>query len=257
MTTTHRAVALQAESLTQRFGGLTALDDVTFEVEPGGVHGVIGPNGAGKTTLLNVLSGLQRPTSGTFRVGGDPAGGWPAHRIVREARLVRTFQTVRLFGSMTVRQHLEVASRAGASATSRSEQGAAVQESLERLRLVDVADEIAVELPYGTQRRVELARAISTKPRLLLLDEPAAGLTPEERRYLARDLKDLTDDDVTVVLIEHHMDLVKAVCQTACVLNFGRVISDGPIDHVMNDPVVIEAYIGSGPTRKSTTGGTS
>ena len=237
--------ALEVQGVTMRFGGLTALDDVCFEVPSGVVHGVIGPNGAGKTTLLNVLSGLQKPTAGTFTVHGDDAARWPAHRIVGRGGVVRTFQTVRLFSSMTVREHLVVAARAvgGSSAESRHDSVARV---LDRLSLTAVADAKAASLPYGLQRRLELGRALASGPRLLLLDEPAAGLNPEERRRLGKDITELATEGVTVVLIEHHMDLVQSVCGTATVLNFGAVIAGGAIAAVMREPAVLEAYLGSG-----------
>lgn len=239
------AVALETRGLTMRFGGLTALDDVCIEVRVGCVHGVIGPNGAGKTTLLNVLSGLQRPSSGTFFIDGADAGRWPAHRIVGRGRLVRTFQTVRLFSSMTVREHLIVAARAvhdGNSATRRE----SVDRALERLSLTSVADSAAASLPYGLQRRLELGRALASEPKILLLDEPAAGLNPEERRRLGQDIVEIAAEGLTVVLIEHHMDLVQRVCATASVLDFGSVIADGSTSQVMSEPRVIEAYLGSG-----------
>jgi len=232
---------LQIAGVTQRFGGLTAVDDVNISVAAGVIHGFIGPNGAGKTTLLNVISGLQRPTKGTVRVGPHLVTGWPGHQLVSKARLVRTFQTVRLFGSMTVSENVEIAAgtvHAGKRAHART------AEILQELGLTEHAHEPATALSYGLQRRVELARVMVADPAVVLLDEPAAGLSPTERHNLAQLLCVMRDRGITIVLVEHHMDLVHAVCETVTVLDFGAVISRGTPDQVTRDPKVLDAYLG-------------
>ena len=242
------SAAVELRGITQRFGGLVAVDDVSLSVEPGRVHGIIGPNGAGKTTLLNILSGLQKPTSGQVVVGGENVTRWRGHAYVTKARLVRTFQTVRLFSSMTVRENVMVAAQAVAPY---AEAVQSCREVLERLELTERADELAASMSYGLQRRVELARVLVADPKVVLLDEPAAGLSPSERSDLAELLRTMRDQGVTVVLVEHHMDLVHAVCEECTVLDFGRVISRGTADEVTADPAVLEAYLGGRHHRAS------
>jgi ABC-type branched-subunit amino acid transport system ATPase component len=233
------AVALR--EITQKFGGLSAVDDVSLSIERGTIHGIIGPNGAGKTTLLNIISGLQKPTHGTIHVGDHDVTRWKAHRYVTKAGLVRTFQTVRLFSSMTVRENVMVAARARRSATPADERVDAV---LRRLDLTSLQGDLAVSLPYGLQRRVEIARVLVAEPEVVLLDEPAAGLSPNERSDLANLLTQMRDEGMTIVLVEHHMDLVHAVCQHCTVLDFGAVISEGTPEEVTADPAVLTAYFG-------------
>ena len=228
-------------NVTQQFGGLVALEGVSIEIPAGRIHGVIGPNGAGKTTLLNVLSGLQRPTSGTISIGGQDVTRWPGHKMVAKAGLVRTFQTVRLFESMSVRENVIVA---GQRVTSVQKAKDETERILDRLGLTSVADKPATSLAYGLQRRVELARVMVANPKVVLLDEPAAGLNPQERKALAEFLRALRNDGVTIVLVEHHMDLVHAVCESCTVLNFGKVIATGTPDEVTQDSAVLEAYLG-------------
>ena len=230
--------ALEAVSLRRSFGGVVALDRLDISVDQGEVRGVIGPNGAGKTTLLNVLSGLVRPTEGRVLREGRDVTGWPADRMVRQARLVRTFQTVRLFSSMTVEENVLIAARRGADAESRA------RAWLERLGLLTVAAQPARELAFGLQRSVELARALASEPEVLLLDEPAAGLNPRERDALARLIREVSGEGVTVVLVEHQMDLVMSACDAVTVLDFGRVICEGTPRAAVDDARVREAYLG-------------
>jgi branched-chain amino acid transport system ATP-binding protein len=232
---------LEADGVTVRFGGLIALDDVTLQFSEGRIHGVIGPNGAGKTTLLNVLSGLQRPTGGSVKVAGQDVSRWSPPRIVKRARVARTFQTMRLFATMSVRDNVAIAARC---ATSRSGCAPLTDRLLGELELTPVADRIASTLSYGLQRRVELARTLATQPRVVLLDEPAAGLSASEREDLARHLRRIRDDGMSIVLVEHHMDLVHAVCEDCAVLDFGEVIATGPTQKVLGEPRVVEAYLG-------------
>lgn len=235
------AGAVEITGITQRFGGLTAVDSVDILVPAGTVHGIIGPNGAGKTTLLNIISGLQRPTRGSVRIGPHVITGWAGHRLVTNARLVRTFQTVRLFSSMSVRENVAIA--AGTVHRAR-EVSARVDAVLDELHLTAHADEPATALSYGMQRRVELARVMVADPAVVLLDEPAAGLSPTERQELAQTLREMREKGVTIVLVEHHMDLVHAVCETCTVLDFGAVISRGTPNEVTRDPRVLTAYLG-------------
>lgn len=227
--------------VTQRFGGLTAVSEVSEAIPRGVIHGVIGPNGAGKTTVLNILSGVHSPTAGRVIVDGADVTGWPGHRLVSKAHLVRTFQTVRLFGSMTVRDNVMVAARV---ISSPSEAKARVERVLDELRLRELGAEPATSLSYGLQRRVELARVLVAEPAVILLDEPAAGLSPREREDLALLLSQSRERGITIILVEHHMDLVHAVCSSCTVLNFGAVISRGTPDEVTQDPVVLDAYLG-------------
>ncbi len=235
---------LEVREVSQHFGGLAALDGVDVAVPKGSVVGVIGPNGAGKTTLLNVVSGLQRPTQGVVAINGDDVTGWPADRLVRDAHVARTFQTAKLFTSMTVRDNIQVA--AGASVRRALEARARTAEVLERFDLDEVADAPAGQLPYGVQRRVEVARALATKPALFLLDEPAAGLNAGERHQLGQTLVELAGEGMAIVLVEHQLDLVRSACSALYVLDFGRVIAQGAVADVMRDPAVIEAYVGVG-----------
>ena len=249
------AAAVELHGLTKRFGGVEAVRDVSLSVPEGRIRGIIGPNGAGKTTLLNMMSALQRPTSGTIRFFGEDVDGWPVHRVATRARVVRTFQTVRLFASMTVHGNVVVAAGARAprdgelllgehdlTAMSPSERADAV---LDVLEITDLRDREVTELSYGTRRKVELARALVLHPRLLLLDEPAAGLNGAERHELAELLGLLRERGLTVVLVEHQMDLVSAICDELTVLDFGEVICEGDPGSVIEDERVLEAYLGA------------
>ncbi|MFF7333419.1 ATP-binding cassette domain-containing protein [Streptomyces sp. NPDC008150] len=248
--------ALEIRRLTKRFGALTALDDVELTVRQGEIRGIVGPNGSGKTTLFNVVSGLYRPTSGSLSALGTGIGGVAPYRLSLGG-MSRTFQNLRLFGDMTVRENVMVAldrSRStsfwqyvvwpfGVIGTERTLRREA-DEILRQYGLTGFADAAPGSLPYGIQRRIEIARAMASGPRLLLLDEPAAGLNGEEVGQLATIVRSIRDLGVTVVLIEHNMGLVMSLCERITVLATGRVIAEGSPAEVAAAPEVIEAYLG-------------
>jgi branched-chain amino acid transport system ATP-binding protein len=256
MTTTATEHLLSADGVTVRFGGLTALDGVGLRVAPGSVVGLIGPNGAGKTTLFNVLSGVLRPTAGTITWKGAPPPGRRPHHLAR-AGIARTFQGLNLFPMMTVLDN--VVAGADRLATGgpfslltglgrhhrdeRELRGRALA-ALERFGVAEHAHRLPATLPYGVQKQVALARACVSEPELLLLDEPASGLSGAQIDALADRIRGFSRD-MAVVLVEHHMDLVMRVCDHIVVLNFGRVISTGTPAQVQADPLVTQAYLGT------------
>jgi len=247
---------LNVDSITCRFAGLVAVDNLSFAVAAGAVHALIGPNGAGKTTLFNLISGLLKPNEGSIRLRDrDITALRPYARVA--LGLGRTFQNLRLFGEMTVLENVLAGRhvRLGVSwpaavlrlGAARAEERAAIARARELLRFVkleDHEDQLASSLAYGDQRRLEIARALATDPKLLLLDEPAAGMNPTETAALAALLQSLRGGGLTILLIEHDMNFVMGLCDRLTVLNFGRKIAEGTPGEIRVHPAVIEAYLG-------------
>jgi branched-chain amino acid transport system ATP-binding protein len=247
---------LELSNVARRFGGLLALGDVDMLVPPDEVTGLIGPNGAGKTTLINNISGLDHPTTGGITFGKHDLTHAPPHRVVRLG-IARTYQNIRLFGELTARQNLIIGQHGRGTASwleslvftprYRHEERTLLRradELLERFGLQDDAETPAGALPYGNQRRLEMARALATNPQLVLLDEPTAGMNPTETRELGEQILRLREEGIAVLVIEHDMSLIHQVCDTVYVLNFGRIIAHGTPDEIKHNPDVIEAYLG-------------
>jgi branched-chain amino acid transport system ATP-binding protein len=235
---------LEFRDVSVIYGGVTALNDVSMAAEAGVIHGLIGPNGAGKSTLFNVASGLVRPRKGAVLLDGKDITKLGPHRRAR-LRMARTFQQLELFGVLTVRDNLLTAAEIRRGwAHDHSDPRAEATVALERVGLLDYADERADRLPTGVARLLEVARALVTKPRILLLDEPAAGLNEQETQALRSLLAGLAADGLGIVLVEHDMDLVMQACSVVTVLNLGQVLMTGTPDQVRVDPAVLGAYLG-------------
>lgn len=248
---------LELQKVTKRFGGLCAVSDCSFKVLPGKTHGVIGPNGAGKTTLFNLITGIYRPTEGNILFTDKNITGLRPNEIARQG-IGRTFQNIRLFKDLTVLdnvriafdRHLRYPIWAALFSLRKAREGEteSIQQSkelLQKLELEPYAQTVAKHLPYGFQRRLEIARALALRPSLLLLDEPAAGMNPVESERLGEFLQWMRDAfRVTILLIEHHMKLVMKICDSITVLDFGVTIAEGTAEEVRSDRRVIEAYLG-------------
>ena len=236
---------LQVDDVVVKFGGVTAVNHASFSVEPGTITALIGPNGAGKTTCFNVISGLQRPTAGRVRFRGHDVTRATVHRRARRG-MGRTFQRLEAFGSLTVRDNVRVAADIhdgvlGAFRRSKHE----VDHLLDRLAILDHADERADSIPTGVARMLEVARALACEPRLLLLDEPSSGLDEFETDAFAKTLTDLAAESMAILVVEHDMDLVMGICDQIHVLDFGYVIASGAPAEIRADTRVQEAYLGS------------
>ena len=248
---------LCCEALTIRFGGLAAIDNLDFQVKSGNIHGLIGPNGSGKTTLFNLISGIYKPTAGSIVFEGKSIAGLRTDEVTR-AGIARTFQNIRLFGDMTVWENLLVGRHCrlkqtvfddifATSAKRREEAGARekLEELLQLFKMDRLRDELAKNLPYGLQRELEIMRAMASEPRLLLLDEPAAGMNPQETKELTNMIKWIRNQfKLSVLLIEHDMSLVMGVCERIYVLEYGFCIAEGKPDDIKHNKRVIEAYLG-------------
>ena len=248
---------LETKDLGIAFGGLQALDDVYITVDEKEIVGLIGPNGAGKTTVFNLLTGVYTPTKGAIRFEGKSILGRKPYQINRLG-IARTFQNIRLFKNMTVMDNIKVAMNQNMRYTvaegifrlprywkeEKKVEGKA-RELLQIFGMEDTADQMAANLPYGQQRKLEILRALASKPKLLLLDEPAAGMNPSETYELMENIVKIRDTfQIAVMLIEHDMKLVMGICEGICVLNFGKVIAKGTAEEIQANPAVIEAYLG-------------
>jgi ABC-type branched-subunit amino acid transport system ATPase component len=247
---------LEIDGLTMRFGGLTAVDSLSFRVEHGAIHGLIGPNGAGKTTTFNLISGFYRPTAGSVRLRGEVISGLPMFQVARRG-VVRTFQHSTLFAELTVLENALVgthmqfrpnifAALIGWDAEDRRGARARAEEALDFFGLLDLAETRAGDLPHGHQRALGMAVALAAHPDVLLLDEPFTGMNPEETRRMMALMRKLRDSGVTLLLVEHDMQAIMGLCDRITCMSFGRLLAEGTPDEIRRNPAVIEAYLGGG-----------
>ena len=252
-------IVLKTENLGISFGGLRAVDDLNIEIRKGQLYGLVGPNGAGKTTVFNMITGVYKPTTGKFWLDGEDLTG-KGQEAINHKGIARTFQNIRLFNNMSVIRNVMVGLhnqpefkcglfssifRLPAHFRTEKAMRARAKEILEIVGLLDERNNLSCNLPYGKQRKLEIARALATNPKLLCLDEPAAGMNPHETEDLMTIVRRIRDDyDVTILLIEHDMKFVSGLCDEITVLNFGTVLAQGTPEVALNDPEVVKAYIG-------------